>query len=71
MALTHDGHAVTCATCRTPLRASLVAYSPLLIVDGVVTAQDVAVDFVECDNCGSDLGTLDEVGKEYARRWAP
>lgn len=66
-ALSHDGHAVICAYCRNPIRASVMTTAPLAFVEGEVSVGDVAGEFVECDNCGAGLGTVEAVREEYAQ----
>lgn len=57
---------MTCGSCRTPLRAVLVTRAGLAASNGELSVGHDEYDFVECENCGSDIGTLDAVQTEFA-----
>jgi hypothetical protein len=65
--LSHDGHTVTCGGCRTPLRAVVVSSVGLTLANGEVSRGESEGEFVDCENCGANLGLFDAFREEYAR----
>lgn len=67
--VSHNGNAVVCNGCQSPLRAAAVVHLPLAINGTEVYADDVIADAapgdpVECSNCGMPLGTVGSLSED-------